>query len=185
KSSLSPFLFLALFSFLVLFVFLPSGIRATISHKPEFRRKCLTPRSVCCRLQMLRVLYRLRCGLRAFHFYRRSDAMLPIEEAIIEKLRNGPCLFDDVVSELSKFSWGEVFVAVERMSQDGKGDIYFFKSAASMGSEGISLRVRERRRSNRPATRREMVRQTKFQPPFDSQVSNLRPRKIVPFNGVS
>jgi hypothetical protein len=46
--------------------------------------------------------------------------MLPIEEAIIAKLRNGPCRFDEVVSELSKFSWGEVYVAVERMSQDGR-----------------------------------------------------------------
>jgi hypothetical protein len=46
--------------------------------------------------------------------------MLLIEEAIIEKLRNGPCRFDDVVTELSKFSWGEVLVAVERMSQDGR-----------------------------------------------------------------
>lgn len=33
------------------------------------------------------------------------------------------------------------------------GTFYFFRSAGSMGSEGISLRVRERHRSNRPATR--------------------------------
>ena len=31
---------------------------------------------------------------------RRSDAMLPIEEAIIEKLQSGPCRFDDVVTGL-------------------------------------------------------------------------------------
>jgi hypothetical protein len=37
------------------------------------------------------------------------------------------------------------------------GTFYFFRSAGSMGSEGISLRVRERRRSNQPATRRGMV----------------------------
>ena len=30
--------------------------------------------------------------------------MLSIEEAIIEKLRSGPCCFDDVVTELSNFS---------------------------------------------------------------------------------
>ena len=30
--------------------------------------------------------------------------MLSIEEAIIEKLRSGPCGFDDVVTELSTFS---------------------------------------------------------------------------------
>jgi hypothetical protein len=42
--------------------------------------------------------------------------MLPIEEAILEKLRSGPCRFDEVVSELSRFSWAEVAAAVERMS---------------------------------------------------------------------
>ena len=46
--------------------------------------------------------------------------MLPIEEAIMEKLRSGPCCFDDVVTELSNFSWGEVFVAVDCMSRDGR-----------------------------------------------------------------
>jgi hypothetical protein len=46
--------------------------------------------------------------------------MLPIEEAIIEKLQSGPCRFDEVVTELSHFSWGEVFVAVDRMSRDGR-----------------------------------------------------------------
>jgi hypothetical protein len=46
--------------------------------------------------------------------------MLPIEEAIIEKLRSGPCRFDDVVTELSNFSWGEVLVAVECMLGDGR-----------------------------------------------------------------
>ena len=46
--------------------------------------------------------------------------MLPVEEAIIEKLRSGPCRFDEVVSELSNFSLAEVSVAVERMSWDGR-----------------------------------------------------------------
>ena len=46
--------------------------------------------------------------------------MLPIEEAIIEKLQSGPCCFDDVVTGLSNFSWGEVFVAVDCMSRDGR-----------------------------------------------------------------
>ncbi len=46
--------------------------------------------------------------------------MLPIEEAIIEKLRSGPCCFDEVVTDLPKFSWGEIFVAVECMSRDGR-----------------------------------------------------------------
>jgi hypothetical protein len=44
--------------------------------------------------------------------------MLPIEEAILEKLRSGPCCFDEVVTGLPNFSWGEIFVAVECMSRD-------------------------------------------------------------------
>lgn len=43
-----------------------------------------------------------------------------IEEAIIEKLRSGPCCFDEIVTELPKFSWGELFVAVDCMSRDGR-----------------------------------------------------------------
>jgi hypothetical protein len=46
--------------------------------------------------------------------------MLPIEDAIIEKLRSGPCCFDDVVISLPNFSWGEVFAAVDCMSRDGR-----------------------------------------------------------------
>ena len=46
--------------------------------------------------------------------------MLPIEAAIIEKLRSGSCCFDEVVTDLPNFSWGEVFVAVDRMSRDGR-----------------------------------------------------------------
>jgi len=67
--------------------------------------------------------------------------MLPIEEAIIEKLRNGPCLFEDVVTDLSKFSWGEVFVAVERMSQDGRVSLLRLRYATyqlSLGSESCT-----------------------------------------------
>ena len=39
--------------------------------------------------------------------------MLPIEHAILEKLRSDPCCFDEVVTALPHFSWGEVFVAVD------------------------------------------------------------------------
>ena len=47
--------------------------------------------------------------------------MLPLEEAIIEKLRKGgPCCLDDVVTHLSSFGWGEIFIAVDRMSRDGR-----------------------------------------------------------------
>jgi hypothetical protein len=44
--------------------------------------------------------------------------MTHIEEAIIERLRSGPCCFDEVVTALPNFSWGEVFVAVDCMSRD-------------------------------------------------------------------
>jgi hypothetical protein len=46
--------------------------------------------------------------------------MLSIEAAIIEKLQSGSCCFDDVVTDLPNFSWGEVFSAVDRMSRDGR-----------------------------------------------------------------
>ncbi len=46
--------------------------------------------------------------------------MTHIEEAIIEKLRSGPRCFDDVVTGLPNFSWGEIFAAVDRMSRDGR-----------------------------------------------------------------
>jgi len=48
--------------------------------------------------------------------------MLPLETAIGEKLqRDGPCCLDDVVLHLSPFySWAEVFLAVDRMSRDGR-----------------------------------------------------------------
>ena len=43
------------------------------------------------------------------------------EEAIIERLRSGgPCGLDDVVTALPNFSWGELFVAVDCMSRDGR-----------------------------------------------------------------
>ena len=44
---------------------------------------------------------------------------MPIEEAIIEKLRRtGPCYLDQVVIYLANFSWGEIFNALGRMSRD-------------------------------------------------------------------
>jgi hypothetical protein len=45
--------------------------------------------------------------------------MTPIEKAIVEKLReSGPCCFDEVVTYLPNFNWGEIFVAVDCMSRD-------------------------------------------------------------------
>jgi hypothetical protein len=52
--------------------------------------------------------------------------MMPIdaiakEEAVSEMLqRTGPCCFDDLVRSLPNLSLGEVLVAVERMSRDGR-----------------------------------------------------------------
>src|SRR5262245_56452047 len=40
--------------------------------------------------------------------------MMPVEAAIIEKLRrSGPGCLDDVIAYLPNFSWGAVFVAVD------------------------------------------------------------------------
>jgi hypothetical protein len=47
--------------------------------------------------------------------------MLAVEEAIVEKLRTaGPCCFHEVLTGLPNFSWGQIFVAVHRMSRDGR-----------------------------------------------------------------
>jgi hypothetical protein len=46
--------------------------------------------------------------------------MLSIEEAIIEKLRSGPCGFDDIVTGFPDVSWRDLFVAVDCMSRDGR-----------------------------------------------------------------
>lgn len=46
--------------------------------------------------------------------------MLPVEEAIIEKLRSGPCCFDEIFTHFPNLTWGEIFAAVDRMSRDGR-----------------------------------------------------------------
>jgi hypothetical protein len=46
--------------------------------------------------------------------------MLPIDEAISEKLRSGSCCCDDAVTQLPDFTWEEIFVAVGCMSRDGR-----------------------------------------------------------------
>ena len=48
-------------------------------------------------------------------------AMMCLEKAIVETLKKtGPCCLDNLVMDLPKFSWGEVFLAVDRMSRDGR-----------------------------------------------------------------
>lgn len=44
-----------------------------------------------------------------------------IEASVIEILqRTGPCCLDDLVRYLPNLCWGEVFIAVEQMSRDGR-----------------------------------------------------------------
>ncbi len=58
------------------------------------------------------------------HSFRTSlqpevNTMLPIEEAIVEKLqKGGPCCLEDIVTCLPNSRWGEIFLAVDRMSRD-------------------------------------------------------------------
>ena len=47
--------------------------------------------------------------------------MLSLEEAIIEKLRkDGSCSLGYVILHLSRFNAGEIFLAIDRMSIDGR-----------------------------------------------------------------
>jgi hypothetical protein len=51
--------------------------------------------------------------------------MMPIntsaDEVVLEMLqRTGPCYLDDLITSLPHLSWGEVFVAVDRMSRNGR-----------------------------------------------------------------
>ena len=42
--------------------------------------------------------------------------MMLIEEAVVDTLqRSGPCCLNDIVASLPSFSWGEVYLAVDRM----------------------------------------------------------------------
>lgn len=68
--------------------------------------------------------------------------MIPIEEAIVETLReNGPCSFDDVVTSIPNSSWGVIFAAVDRMSRYGRVLLHQCSYSAyqiSLGSHGAS-----------------------------------------------
>ena len=51
-----------------------------------------------------------------------ADALA--EEAVLEMVeRIGPCSMDDLARQLTHFSWGYVFAAVDRMSRDGRLEI--------------------------------------------------------------
>ena len=48
-------------------------------------------------------------------------ARMRLEETIRETLqKTGPCCLDDLVHSHPHFSWGEVFLTVDRMSRDGR-----------------------------------------------------------------
>jgi hypothetical protein len=43
------------------------------------------------------------------------------EEAVVEMLqRTGPCSMDDIVMQLPKLSWAEMFVTVDQLSSEGR-----------------------------------------------------------------
>jgi len=67
--------------------------------------------------------------------------MLPIEEAIIDKLRGGSCSLDDIVTHLSRFSSGEIFITIDRMSSDGRVSLHqlgYSTFQLSLGSQVAS-----------------------------------------------
>jgi len=44
-----------------------------------------------------------------------------VEEALIRELdARGPCRLDDLVTHLPNYSWNEIFIAVDRMSREGR-----------------------------------------------------------------
>jgi hypothetical protein len=66
--------------------------------------------------------------------------MMPIEEAIVDTLqRRGPCCLEDVVTSLPNFSWGEVFLAVDRLSRDG------WVSLLDLGCSAYQITLRPQR----------------------------------------
>jgi len=67
--------------------------------------------------------------------------MTPMEKAIIAKLReNGPCSLDNIVKALSNStSWGEVFLAVDRMSRDGRLVLHQYSYSAYQISLGFQF----------------------------------------------
>lgn len=69
--------------------------------------------------------------------------MLPVEEEIIERLHSGPRSFDEIVTGLPDFSWGEIFVAIDYMSRDGRvflRQLGFSTYQVSLGSRRTEFR---------------------------------------------
>ena len=92
----------------------------SLHHPPAFRRPFLTPRLAPFLLPIQRVRCRMRNTLRP-SLQQEVNTMLPLEEAIVERLqKGGPCCLDDVVTYLPNSSWEEIFLAVDRMSRNGR-----------------------------------------------------------------
>jgi hypothetical protein len=78
------------------------------------------------------------------------------EEAVIEMLRkSGPCCFDDLVRYLPNLSWGEVFVAVDRMSRDGRLLVRRRLSLRPLGNSSFQISLPSQRASPRSPSRQE------------------------------
>ena len=62
------------------------------------------------------------------------------EAAVIDMLqRTGPCGIDDLAIQLPNLSWGEVFVAVDQMSRDGRLLIHRRLSLRPLGSASYQI----------------------------------------------
>ena len=91
-----------------------------------------------------------------------------IETSIVDKKKGTGYFFCALIHTAGHVAGQAVLIADQRrkngfeVSERETGTFYFFRSAGSMRSGGISLRKRARHRSNRPATRREMVPDTFF-----------------------
>ena len=86
-----------------------------------------------------------------------SDASA--EEAVIEMLRRpGPCFLDDIVKQLPNFSWGEVFVAVDRMSRDGRLLIRRQWLVRRLGNSSYQITLPSQLASSRSPSRQEEAR---------------------------
>lgn len=86
--------------------------------------------------------------------------MLPVEEAIAEKLRkDGPCCLDEIVTGLPKFSWGQIFFAVDCMSRDGRVCLRQLGSSVYELSLGSQLAYSNSRSSQTGQTTRRPIPQ--------------------------
>jgi hypothetical protein len=76
------------------------------------------------------------------------------EEAVLEILqKTGPCCLDDLVRYLPNFSWSEVFLAIDRMSRDGRlliRRVGYWIDEVTLPSQLASLRSPARQEEAQP-----------------------------------